>query len=155
VTVMPSSGTVANPCHSRKGLFEIRVKVPRTAVTGKAKLRYQDRRLTIIKVQPYSVQQCSDITTERTGTFRSRSQERDNKYCYDTCQPEWRCMNQRVSKRLTQTTVIIYKKYHLRKRPVEAKECIVYHLTYLEPYEDSSSPTQRWSTAIASGWAKA
>ena len=35
----PGSCTVANPCHSRRGLFAIRVKVPGTGVTGKAKTR--------------------------------------------------------------------------------------------------------------------
>jgi hypothetical protein len=37
----PGSGTVANPCHSIKGLSEIRVKVPGTGVTSQ-KFRYDD-----------------------------------------------------------------------------------------------------------------
>lgn len=35
----PGSGTVANPCHSRRGLSEIRVNVPGTGVTKDKDIR--------------------------------------------------------------------------------------------------------------------
>lgn len=82
---IPGSGTVAKPCHSIRGLSEIRVKVPGTGVTtvDSYKENYTQvgmKTHTVIEIEPNSVVR-QDFGTHRY--FPQASPRKNDRACED------------------------------------------------------------------------